>query len=67
MGMPLILATCPTTSATVTRGQHASPAEFERADELSGRYRCDACGKIHDWTKADVRLVKWQGATSTLG
>ena len=66
--MAAIMTTCPTTATSVKTGQHATKAEFADAPaDLAGTFRCGACGRVHDWTKAQAWLVEWPGATSTLG
>ena len=56
---------CPNTGVDVATGQHARPEEFASAAAIGGRFRCSACQRVHEWSKGDVRLADWPGATST--
>ena len=62
--MAAILMICPTTGASVFTGQHTSTGDRDILDR-GGRFRCSACKRIHDWTRADVTVVEAAGATST--
>lgn len=64
--MAAILSTCPDTGVEVGTGQHATAAEWAKAKTLSGRFRCSSCGRVHDWTKAEVRLANERGAQAVL-
>ena len=63
--MAAIIMSCPNTGATVGTGQHVRAEDFAAADTLTGRFRCSSCNQVHGWTKVDVRLTEWPGATST--
>ena len=65
--MAAIFMTSPNTSVTVPTGQHVTPADQESVLDRGGRFRCRSCNQVHEWTKENVTLSNWPGATSLIG
>ena len=67
--MTAVLMKCPSTGSTVPTGSHVTRAEESAGAVLGagGSFRCASCNQIHTWTKGDVTLSSWPGATSVAG
>jgi hypothetical protein len=52
----MILIVCPETGKRVPTGIAMSDEEFARADLQPNVLRCPACGRVHQWTKAQADL-----------
>ena len=53
--MGIIMINCPATGRDVSTGIEA--IGIEELPAVTAKMVCPACGRIHDWTKADAWLV----------
>jgi hypothetical protein len=53
--MGIIMINCPATGRRVSTG--IETVDIEELPAVTAKMVCPACGRMHDWTKADAWLV----------
>ncbi len=54
--MPRVMIHCPDTGKPVYTGMNFDWFQFETTTLGTRKLECPACGKTHQWTRADVYL-----------
>jgi transposase len=56
--MPVIVIVCPVSGLTFSTGINIDKASFDVLRDVPAQARCPHCGREHEWSKRDARLVE---------